>query len=204
VYYPLFPGNGPTEGGYTIVLYGNNFGTLGSAVVTFGSPVNSLCTFVGIGQSHTQINCKVPPGQSRTVPIIVNVTNQIAPTVYFNYDAPIISYVTPLTSATAGGINVTIAGRNFGLGLNFTLWVGSLVVNNRIIFFNHSLIVFNLPRLWHEHSVYSLRRRSACIEFTVLIFTAIDQFGVGLFQRCFTASDRLSHRRRFTDYNHWQ
>ena len=150
----LLPSNGPTVGGisHVITMYGANFGLL--ANVTFGSPTGSICTFVGLGQSHTVITCASVPGQGPSMPIYVSVGGQISAPVFYNYDAPVISNINPLVIPTQGNVPVTLTGSNFGTGVagvsasnNYTVYVNSVALSAAAVtFINHTLLVFSAPR----------------------------------------------------------
>ena len=73
----VVPSNGPTTGGYAVTLFGSSFGL--SAVTTFVSSQTgavSVCAPVGIGQTHSQIQCTVPAGQGVFTRVFVNVSGQ--------------------------------------------------------------------------------------------------------------------------------
>ena len=118
----LNPANGPTLGGGVLTVYGSNFGL--SATVTFvgsaGAPHYLTCAPYGLGQSHTQIQCTIPPFQGTAIPVYVNVSGQLSASRPYSYNPPVISAISPLTGPTQGGVAVTLTGSNFGTnGSNF-------------------------------------------------------------------------------------
>ena len=76
----------------------------------------------------------------------INVSNQFA-TFNFNYDAPIIYSIHPLTGPTAGGSTIQLHGLNFGLGTLTLFTLGGVTVTQltSIISHNHTDILFKLP-----------------------------------------------------------
>jgi len=102
------PGHAPTAGGTNITLTGTNFGSGGSVTVG-GIPALSYPSW---GQGT--IVFQLPPGVGSNLPVVVTAGNQPGPAAYFSYDAPGIKSLSPTNGPTAGGINVTITGTNFG------------------------------------------------------------------------------------------
>lgn len=49
------------------------------------------------------------------VPVVVKVDGQQSAALTFNYDAPVVTSLLPLTGSVGGGFNLTITGNNFGL-----------------------------------------------------------------------------------------
>ena len=146
----LLPQSGPTLGGQAVTLYGSNFGLV--ATVSFVDPVGGpWCTLSGLGQSHTQIVCTVPPGQGLLVPVQVNVSGQLSASSavnQYNYNQPSIYSLSPATSPTQGGAVLTLSGLNFGTSFSFvSLSLGPYAVRaGDIVSFNQSQIVFRSSR----------------------------------------------------------
>jgi hypothetical protein len=113
-----------TDGGYTLALFGENFGSADSGVqsVYFGSqrlvhesenvpgtiPLREV-HFV----SHNEIHIKVPAGVGMDIPITVHVGDRMSEGFDFAYDPPFVEEVTP-EFANAAGDTITINGVNFG------------------------------------------------------------------------------------------
>lgn len=128
----LLPTFGATAGGQIVSIYGSNFGT--SAVVEFLSALGTRnCVLTSIGQSDSQLACVVPAGEGRGVSVQMVVAGQrsqiYAGTIY-NYNAPTISAMAPITGPTSGGDRVELVGTHFGVNTstNWTLHVGAFPV----------------------------------------------------------------------------
>lgn len=167
------PQSGPTQGGQTVTLFGVNFGL--SAIISFVSPSSGpYCTLTGLGQSHRQIVCIVPAGEGLNVPIQVNVSGQISPSIaanQYNYDAPVITAISPLTAPTSGGSQVTLTGTSFGLGLSWLLTLGGVsLTQSSIVYWNHTRIIFTAPRGTGKDKVIDLRVASQPATYTGALF----------------------------------
>ena len=142
----LVPLYGPSIGGTVLTVIGTNFGS--TAVVTFNGTLNAataqVCTQVGLGQSNEQITCTVPRNQGPLIPVYVTVSGQQSQPLYFSYNAPTITTVTPLLANTDGSTAITLSGASFGLGSNFTLTLNSTTLLTPTQF-SDSIIVFTLP-----------------------------------------------------------
>ena len=103
----LTPATGPTSGGTTITVVGSNFGL--NPLVTIGGISASV-----IARTHSQVICTLPAGQGLNREVRVNVVGQVSPPATFNYNAPVITSISPATGTTAGGTQITINGSNFG------------------------------------------------------------------------------------------
>jgi hypothetical protein len=105
------PNNGPTAGGTRIVISGSNFGLSASAKI--GS---QQCTPI-YSRNHTHIECLLPAGQGIGTTNLVTVTvisRTSANLVYFLYDPPVITGISPEIYATNGFTIISLYGRNFG------------------------------------------------------------------------------------------
>lgn len=103
----LQPSTGPTAGGFTLTLTGQNFGSSGQ--VDFGStpcPVSSW--------SDSQVTCTAPEGLGENIPVKVLVGGQSSNAMSFSYDAPTLVGVTPSVGPLAGGASLTLSGSSFG------------------------------------------------------------------------------------------
>jgi len=128
---------GDTIGKYIVQITGENFGTINQSCIFLPAsniPVTSLiCNNMAdnwdeeeiensriLEWSHTSIKVLMPEGMGqRTVRIVANGQLSKSATYQsdsFTYNAPIITSITPLTSSTDGGIEVTLQGTNFGYG----------------------------------------------------------------------------------------
>ena len=105
----LSPNTGPTSGNIPITITGNSFGSIGS--VTIGG---NVCILTGAGYTQTSIQCILPQGTGLNQAVLVNCSDQINAPVSFNYNAPTLVSVSPVTVPTVGGSNITISGSNFG------------------------------------------------------------------------------------------
>jgi hypothetical protein len=107
----ITPSHGPTIGGTVVTVRGYSFGkTIGSLYI--GS---SACTIISSTYNHTYFTCTTPSGEGQTNVVTMTVNTQTQQnTLNFNYDAPIVTSITPQTGLTSGGGTVTIAGSNFG------------------------------------------------------------------------------------------
>jgi len=106
------PQNGPTAGGIPITILGSNF-ALDGTVTVGGAP----CDLSGAGWSHTRIECTLPEGVGMNQEVIVTATTvepREASPLFFNYDGPILSTVSPTSIYTSGNVDITITGSNFG------------------------------------------------------------------------------------------
>ncbi|MBA4150553.1 MAG: IPT/TIG domain-containing protein [Verrucomicrobia bacterium] len=110
----LSPANGPTSGGTSITVSGENFGT--NAIVTVaGSPASITLN------SHTAIQFILPAGQGVNVPVIITAGGQSSTPSLFNYDVPVIHSLSPTSGFTSGGTLITLNGSNFGTNGSVTV-----------------------------------------------------------------------------------
>jgi hypothetical protein len=132
------PNHGPPRGGYTVTLYGRNFGTVRSTwhqkdtskTVSEDGKVTPAETksMITIGGrnclktkwiSDSAVECKVPPGWSEKRGVrVTGVARQGSqPKPLFHYDRPVVTDVTPAHSGTVvpeKWPDVLIKGDNFG------------------------------------------------------------------------------------------
>ena len=130
----LSPNHGPTIGGTEITLTGTNFGTSGT--VTFDGQNQPTTSY-----NNSQIKFTLPSGQGTNKSIVVRVSGQNSSATTFSYDGPAITNMTPNIGPTAGGIEITLAGSNFGTN-------GALTFNGQAVtptVYSHSQIKFVLP-----------------------------------------------------------
>lgn len=103
----IAPLTGPTVGGTSITVLGNNFGVSGQ--VTLGGtdcPVTSW--------ENTRILCTTPACQGSNVPLVVTVSGQTGSNTQFSFPPPKISSISPTGDTTAGGATLTVSGSSFG------------------------------------------------------------------------------------------
>jgi len=114
--------NSPTTGDIAATIFGANFGrTSPSPRARVGyvdcertewvSSSSLVCSFAsGIGAAHDiSVTVPSPPDLQQYGGVLIG-----SLTGSFSYDAPLITFVTPLNSATTGGIRLTVRGENFG------------------------------------------------------------------------------------------
>ena len=103
------PAGGPTTGGYSLLLWGLNFGSASSnALVSVGGSLVQVSA-----HNDSFLNVSVP-AQQGTVGVYVILDSQVSNTVNFVYDPPTLSSITPTNSTTAGGVYLTLTGASFG------------------------------------------------------------------------------------------
>ena len=114
--------NSATTGGATTSLFGANFGIWSSSLRARIAPGDCEGTE---WVSDSTVLCKIPrqTGSPHSISVTLPTADpsllsdgaiQGTLSDIFSYDVPSITHVTPLNSATAGGITVTIKGTNFG------------------------------------------------------------------------------------------
>lgn len=81
----------------TRCLSGANFGTSGIFSIGGKSCVSQF-------QSHTKIVCTLPVGTGLNLPVVVNITGQLATaSTRFSYDSPRLSVISPNNGISSGG-----------------------------------------------------------------------------------------------------
>ena len=105
------PLNGPTAGGIPITITGIDFGdTLPTVMIG-----TQQCDIVSSG--HFVIVCTLPFNQGIGHAVTVTVNGQTSNQVQqflFNYDPPVLQWLTPLSGNTNGGQVMTLVGTNLG------------------------------------------------------------------------------------------
>ncbi len=104
----IAPSLGLTAGGTSIVLTGSNFGVSGPTVTVDG--LNCPVT----ASSSTSVTCTAPGGVGLGKLVQLTVGGQASNTVFFGYNAPTLTSITPNTGPTGGGFLATVVGTNFG------------------------------------------------------------------------------------------
>jgi large repetitive protein len=107
----ISPTHGPTLGGGELTIYGDNFGQILSAPsVTMNSVACPVLKF-----NYTTVTCTIPAGQGVNAQVTVILNGQSSSQMaYFDYDGPMIMSLTPTSSDTNGGVQLTVSGLNFG------------------------------------------------------------------------------------------
>ena len=109
----IAPSTGSLSGGTSVQISGQGFAGEGSVEVTFGG-VPATTSFV---DGDATIYCTTPAASAGAVDVVVRNPNNDTATLPngFTYAAlgPNLSYVSPGTGPTAGGITATIFGSNF-------------------------------------------------------------------------------------------
>jgi hypothetical protein len=102
------PPQGPTSGGLTLTINGNNF--TGASIATIGGQICQGVTVV----NDTSLTCTLPVGAGANREVIVGANGQFSDVrPLFSYLPPSISSISPTAAPTSGGI-ITIVGQNFG------------------------------------------------------------------------------------------
>lgn len=100
------PTNGPTAGGTTVTITGNNLGNATS--VTFGAAAGTITA-----NTAGSITVTTPAGTAGPASIVVTTPGGSTDGLTFTYEGtPTISAVSPTTGTTVGGDTVTITGTN--------------------------------------------------------------------------------------------
>jgi hypothetical protein len=120
--------NGPPTGGFTITMYGTNFGTINlSATARLGY---TAC-LSSIWVSATRVTCTAPTGvgSARAVGIVIdNVAGSRDSA--FTYEPPTPTYSTGTNSPSSGDGLITVVGNNFGLSdTTLSVVLGSTMCN---------------------------------------------------------------------------
>ncbi|MES2835159.1 MAG: IPT/TIG domain-containing protein [Pseudomonadota bacterium] len=106
----IAPTAGPTGGGTSVTITGNNL--TGATAVVFGATPATTYTVVG----NTQITATAPAGSAGTVDVRVTTTGGTSATSaadqYTYVPAPTVTSVSPTVGPTGGGTTVTITGAN--------------------------------------------------------------------------------------------
>ena len=107
------PKNGPTEGGFEIIITGRNFGRMSHNPQPYigGVPCQKT-TWI----KDSVIKCIAPEGHGRDKNVVVWVGEQHSDVEnnYFKYDLPIVESIEPDHCRTLGGCVLKLNGHNFG------------------------------------------------------------------------------------------
>lgn len=131
----LNPSHAPASGNINLSVIGTNFAASGSSVTVGGRSCSVISSTAAL------IICLLPSGDSNNVPVLVASNSAQSAPFYFNYDAPIVTSITPSSGFTEGGSSVTITGTSFGLTSYVTIG-GSSCTNPTVSF---TQIVCNSP-----------------------------------------------------------
>jgi hypothetical protein len=138
----ISPVNGPTTGGNTVVVTGNNFGPPGSSVQVSVDNVPALMVNY---LSHQSLTFTVPPGSGLMNNVVVTVNGQPSNVVNYVYDPPTVALLNPNSGPHSGGTAVTVPGTNFGPPMTpITVTIDGNAVQN-LVHVNHTSITFNTP-----------------------------------------------------------
>lgn len=142
VIFDISPSSGPTGGGNTVILTGENFGPTGTAVaVTVDDVPPSMISLV----SQTQIAFPAPPGSGAINDVELTVAGQPANVVNYAYAGPTVAMLTPNSGPEQGGTLVTVAGTNFGApGAPLVVNIDGTPVQN-LQHASHSMFTFTTP-----------------------------------------------------------
>jgi len=148
------PSHGPTEGGVTITVFGDNFGT-GTPEVFIGvDSARKACLDVD-RLNHTALTCTLPALQGNVETVLtVRVSDVDSNEIPFTYDSPVIFSVagcvdvgnTTVDCPVMGGIPIIINGMNFGdASQQVVAHVQDLECKNAIQTIPHTQITCMLP-----------------------------------------------------------
>ena len=102
------PTSGPTSGGTTLTIIGQNYGE-SPGIATLDGVSMTITSW-----SHTTVRAVTPPGVGLGMPVRIVTTSGTSNSAAFSYSAPQILSINPTSGPTAGGIPLTINGQNFG------------------------------------------------------------------------------------------
>lgn len=131
------PATGDTPGGYIVTVNGSSFGTSGTVAIG-----TNACD--PQAWSHTQLTCRVSAGFGSNLRVAVTVTGQTSTqNVFFSYNGPAITGVSPTNGPTSGTTPITLTGSNFGAALGDSSFIGTF--NCTETSHSHTQIVCTLP-----------------------------------------------------------
>ncbi len=153
-------GSKPTAGGTTLTVTGHNFGPSPSLMLG-GVSVPALSS-----SGDTEALFTLPAGQGVDLPLVLTAAGRSSAPLLFSYDAPVITGISAATKPTAGGVSLTVTGRNFGLSRNVNLGSASVALFSQA---SHTQLVFALPAGQGESlplTVHVAGQASAASEFS--------------------------------------
>jgi hypothetical protein len=114
----VLPVNGPTSGGFSLTIFGSNFGTaLAASNTLLQATVGSTSTTsVASVVAHNSVKIQAASGAGTGLGAQIRVDGQTSPSVaaLFSYDRPLITHVSPRFHPTTGNQLVILQGQNFG------------------------------------------------------------------------------------------
>ena len=111
----ISPASGPTNGGTSISLTGQNFGA--APGVTLGGQAAA----VQPGGSATSIVVTLPAGEGADLEVVVTDAGSPSNARLFSYSPPQITGVSPAVGPSQGGVPIILTGSNFGLNPSVTI-----------------------------------------------------------------------------------
>jgi hypothetical protein len=146
------PSTGPTAGGFTITILGNEFGSSEGTVTftTSGAPV-VVSSFVAWTTSSVTLTVPAlaPPANGISQVSVTSAAAKTSNTVDFNFAAPTVASVSPNTAPVTDPVVITVTGSSFGpsgSGSVILRAVGgadTTITAGNIVSWGHSLITFN-------------------------------------------------------------
>ncbi|MFM6980708.1 MAG: IPT/TIG domain-containing protein, partial [Micrococcales bacterium] len=154
------PNNGPVVGGTAVTINGDGFGDTGTPNVTFGGKTASSIVRI----SPTKITAVVPSGTKGFARVVVTpdgggaIANDTAYAYTNDLLTPLITDSSPWVGPQAGGITVTVTGKNFvGTdGRKGTLKINNAVPANVSINSGGTVATFTAPALGPGRYVISI------------------------------------------------
>lgn len=146
----------PTTGGGRLFIDGSFLGSEQTTTVTVGGRVCEILEFTDLGvvgvEPLGRITCSIPAGQGANQEIVVrNLDLSSEPPMFYDYDPPVITSMTPTEGNTDGSTVITVTGQNFGLasaGAGIIFGAGVLtapVVSHGTGAQEHTTLYFNAP-----------------------------------------------------------
>ena len=126
----ISPSSGPTVGGTSVTITGNNFQT--GATLTIGDTAATGVIVV----SATSITATTPPGTAGAQSVVVNNPDSKysnGNTKFTYVPAPTTTSISPIIGPLAGGTSVTIAGTGFATSGTVTVTIGGTTATSIIV-----------------------------------------------------------------------
>ena len=145
---------GPTTGGNSLTLEGDNFFPSDVTSVTIGGKNCGITTV-----SHTRIVCSVPEGIGQGLTMQIDVAGQVVAGMY-SYESPEIYSVSEVGGPTTGGTLISLTGINFGAdsdAVSRSVLVGATPCN--IASWSHSTVTCTTPAGQGSELAVSLSRQ---------------------------------------------